>query len=304
MKGKKSARALAIICALLIGGLCVPLIMTVHATSSDYYWDNVCFTNSGTYPHPDKSFNSISPPNGCFLGIGNEIDHVQIDASDSATIIYDESHGGGGLAGAVIQGAIVGFIGGPVGSVAGAIGAIAAYIISQIASGQLQSLRDEDGCMWIWISGSLITAYASINVITILLTYVTNAYVRIGPDTLVNTMGLSDPGPLTNIVSGPGDVQYGWPVTCTSTVSGGTRSYKYYWGASNQDSLSALVVAANSQPTTTNARSQTYSFTPTTIGSWWVCCVVVDSANQQVAGTQFVLITGGGGGGGRNPIPN
>jgi len=179
----------------------------------NYWWDGVYFIKDPygidvPYPHPDYYFYGISPRSSWSIR-GYKLYHYKFDSSTSNFLAGLPPNAIGGLIGAVIGGIIGARIGGPQGGIVGAaIGAIVGTFITGIIGAYLTGpLLDEHQCMWWWISNAFIdwlsanawwlyTIYAVNPALAVSIAssqFLTLGYLRIGPTTFYDAVGVGNP---------------------------------------------------------------------------------------------------------------
>lgn len=145
---------------------------------SYYYWDGVYFTHGSgiKYPHPDyPSYGAYAYED--FYISGTQLYHRHIDNTYSTTL--------GSLPAAVVGGAIAGLVtADPV--VAGIVGGV---LTIALGGATCAVLLDEQGCIWEWDAKS----WASVIVPVPPYVYSLPKFERIGPYTLWNSLGISNP---------------------------------------------------------------------------------------------------------------
>lgn len=148
-------------------------------SQSYYYWDNVYFTKGSgiKYPHPDYSSYGAYAYESFYIS-GTNLNHRHIADTNSASIASVPA----AAAGALIAGY---FIGNP--TIAGVVGAVLA---ATLGATPCSFLLDEQGCIWEWDAKSWGTV---ITIVPPSYAYYVPKYERIGPYTLWNTLGISDP---------------------------------------------------------------------------------------------------------------
>lgn len=144
-----------------------------------YTWDGIKFIKGSgiKYPHPDyKTYGKYDYDN--FDLIGSNLTHSHASKDISGYIVSLP----GGVIGAAIAARYVNIP-----------AAVAAYLIgSLLSAANTTLLLDEYSCLWVWISTSKDTILLPVAPIVLTPVYAPK-YVRIGPYTLWNKLGISDP---------------------------------------------------------------------------------------------------------------
>ncbi len=191
---------LVIVTLVLIASL---LLAPVQASITTYIWDNIHFID-GTgidYPHPDRDYYDISISSDWTV-TGTKLYHNQINHDDS------ELAAGAGVVGACgLIGLAVGFmIGGAEGSL---VGGVVGILLGVYAAGIGVVLKDEEGCIWFWISisfmdwlidnaywlGPLCIVSPAVAQITIESAFLLYGYFRLGSITIYDAISKGEPGP-------------------------------------------------------------------------------------------------------------
>lgn len=148
------------------------------AAQSYYYWDGVYFTSGSgiKYPHPDYTSYGAYAYEDFYIS-GSQLYHRHIDNTYSTTIASMPAAVAGGVIAGVISADPI---------VAGIVGAVIALLIG---GATCAVLLDEQGCIWEWDAKS----WATIVIPVAPYLYSLPKFERIGPYTMWNALGISNP---------------------------------------------------------------------------------------------------------------